>query len=355
MCEELKLIQTHLGVWKLEDWNVRTCRTQLVDKIGIYCIKNLINNKVLIGEGNISRRINSHINNNSNNTNWKQDLQKYGENNFRLIWIILEEDEIQRKLIENKLQLHFAETCYNRPRRHYPTQKELLTNTASKRHINHGNIIERINSYTKVQRNYIDECWESNGREKSIYGEVTYNHKHYGQHVLMYILHYGDICGVSSVVHHKCENKRCVNPQHLELVTNGDNIRLYHNTRNNKEYCQSLLSKGLSAKQISEQLNMSYRTVCGYVDCKKSSKYKGVHFENKRGRYISRVEVSKTYKGLGTYKTEIEAAQNRDYYIVKNNIVNELNCTLNFHNIDYNNFIVHRQSGGGINKYLIDN
>jgi hypothetical protein len=112
MCEELKLIQTHLGIWKLQDWDINVCSTQLNGKSGIYCIKNLVNNKLLIGEGILwgqKSRPNQHIRGNSGNGLWDKEIIEYGIDNFRLIWIIPEEDEVQRKLIENNLLLHFKE------------------------------------------------------------------------------------------------------------------------------------------------------------------------------------------------------------------------------------------------------
>ena len=42
----------------------------------------------------------------------------------------------------------------------------------------------------------------------------------------------------------KCENKRCVNPEHLELVTNTVNLRLYHRCKPKK------LVKNINSKFI---------------------------------------------------------------------------------------------------------
>lgn len=328
MCEELKLIQTHLGIWKLEDWSISVCSTQISGKSGVYCIKNLSNSKLLIGEGFIGgqkSRPNQHIRGNSSNITWNNDLKKYSKDNFRLIWIIPEEDEIQRKLIENKLQLHFKDNCYNQPRREYPTQKELIEDVINPQNrVNPKTIAERLNDYSKIQRNYIDECWETKNCPKIPYGMLMFNRKNYASHVLMYILHYGDICGVSSVIHHKCENKRCVNPEHLELTTNITNTRIAKKTKTKTKI------------KIKNNTN--------------SSQYLGVHL--KKDKYEASVSVNKSSYSLGYYENEIHAAQNRDYYIVKNNLLNSRKSTLNFHEIDYTNFNPYQMLNQRINKYL---
>lgn len=345
MCEELKLIQTHLGIWKLEDWDVETSSIQLNGIYGIYCIKNIVTNKVLIGEGKLGgkgSRLRSHMIGNCLNTIWKTDLKKYSKENFRLIWIIPEEDEIQRKLIENKLQIYFKDNCYNIPRRKYPTQKELLENTVSIYNpYKTGNIIQRLNNYT-----INGDCWESNYKLRHGYGTISFNKKYYSHHVLMYILHYGDICGISSIVHHKCNNKRCVNPEHLELTTHTENIRLHHNSDEIKEKIQELSSQGLKIKEITHKLNLSRTTVQKYIGFKTTSKYRGVGFYNEK--YEARIDKI----NLGYYKTEVQAAEHRDYYIVKNNLLSKRGATLNFHNIDYNNFAPYQQHSGKINKNL---
>lgn len=324
MCKELELIQTHLGIWPLENWTVRQCATQLAGLFGVYCIKNTYNGKLLIGEGRYRRRLTKHISGSGRNNKFKIDVNQYGEDCFQVQWIILENNESYRKLLENKLQFYFNNNCYNTLRRQYPSQTELLEHTDSKHNsgLYLGNITERLNNYTKVQRmNEFDECWESHYSSTAEYGLIRYNNIRYSHHVLMYILHYGDICSISSVIHHKCENKKCVNPEHLELTTNIGNSHKHH------RYVQP-------------------------PQRKLSSKYLGVR--KKDSKYLSSIFIS-TEINLGSYQDEKHAAQNRDYYIVRNNFWDKREARLNFHNIDYHNFQPWPMSKGKMNRHFTEN
>ena len=125
--KELDLLEFKLGVWELKNWDVKTCAVQLKGTQGLYCLENIQTGKILIGEGNISKRICDHTNlSRTKNIAWKKDLIKYGTDSIRLIWIITEFDEINRKTLENKLQLYFLDECYNRPKLQYPAQIDLL-------------------------------------------------------------------------------------------------------------------------------------------------------------------------------------------------------------------------------------
>lgn len=314
MINELKLIQTHLGVWKLEDWTIGECAVQLNGKTGVYCLKNLITDKVLIGEGYLggtSSRLIRHINGDSSNKVWQQDIEKHNIQNIKLDWIIIENDEIIRKIVENKLQLHFKENCYNTPRRKYPTQNELLNNIK---------LLTRIKNYNKSKNG----CWNSGFKPKNQYSAIRLEKtQDYFHHVLMYILHYGDVCGISSVIHHKCENKKCVNPNHLELTTNIGNSHKHH---------KSPISR--------------------YVERIKTSRYLGVDYEDKTQTYRACSKIGGHTTCLGRYSQETQAAENRDYYLVKNNLLSSPRSTLNFHSINYNNFKPWPMYGGKINKYI---
>ena len=74
-------------------------------------------------------------------------------------------------------------------------------------------------------------CWEWIGNKlKSGYGRMQYNGHRLLAHRLSYMLNVGSIFP-GMEIHHKCNNKSCVNPNHLEQVTSKENNRHYQNIR----------------------------------------------------------------------------------------------------------------------------
>jgi hypothetical protein len=112
-----------------------------------------------------------------------------------------------------------------------------------------------------------------------------------------------------------------------------------------------LHKEGKTTKEIVEILNCDRRTVGCYIKNEKTSKYIGIHFSQKSANYQAMNKTNGTCVFLGSYLLEEEAAQNRDYYIVKNNLISKE--ILNFHDIDYTNFIPHKTTNGQVNKHLL--
>lgn len=74
----------------------------------------------------------------------------------------------------------------------------------------------------KVDRT--DDCWLWNGAVATDgYGKMNLHRKYASAHRVSYIHHHGEI-PEGLVVRHKCRNRHCVNPNHLEVGTRVDNM-----------------------------------------------------------------------------------------------------------------------------------
>lgn len=140
----------------------------------------------------------------------------------------------------------------------------------------------------------------------------------------MYIYYNGDICGITSIIHHKCENKRCVNPEHLELVTNTENIHIHHKTTKKK---QSKKANGSIYLGVYKTKQNYFEAVCD------------IKIDNIKKR------------SLGIYNSEIIAAKNRDFFLFKNNLLDR--GKLNFYDIGYGTYTPYPTRTKGLNKYLL--
>ena len=67
-------------------------------------------------------------------------------------------------------------------------------------------------------------CWEWQGSTHARgYGKINIDGRWFPAHRVAWVLSYGTI-GESLVIDHLCRQRSCVNPSHLELVTNAINI-----------------------------------------------------------------------------------------------------------------------------------
>lgn len=79
----------------------------------------------------------------------------------------------------------------------------------------------RLADLTRVDE---DGCWRFTGEKKRGYGYIFYDKKVRRVHRLAYELHHGGRVPPGLVVMHLCDVKDCVNPAHLRLGTQTENI-----------------------------------------------------------------------------------------------------------------------------------
>jgi hypothetical protein len=128
---------------------------------------------------------------------------------------------------------------------------------------------------SKVKRG--DGCWEWTGAISEGYGQFWFRGRVRRAHRAAYILFRGEIPEGAHVLH-RCDNRACVNPDHLFLGTNLDNIldrvakgrslpmrgSANGRARLNEEdvgKIKRLLSAGVGAPEVAQRYGVAHATI----------------------------------------------------------------------------------------------
>ena len=138
--------------------------------------------------------------------------------------------------------------------------------------------------WSKVDRREPEQCWEwKAGKNKTGYGLFWIDGKQQKAHRASYQLHHGPIPDGLHVLH-SCDNPSCVNPAHLHLGTQADNMREKMErgrspsgeahgrakliSKQVDQIRSSYASGGVTKKQLADRFEVSRRQISDIVNGK---------------------------------------------------------------------------------------
>ena len=128
------------------------------------------------------------------------------------------------------------------------------------------------------------KCWEWNKCVRNGYGAIKHQGRVLSVHRVSYAIHFG-LLDDHLVIGHRCDNKLCCNPEHLEQIDQQSNIQAAHNrsgvayTSGRKSphaklskyrilYAQELVSRGESISSVAARFNVNPKTLWNAINRK---------------------------------------------------------------------------------------
>ena len=128
--------------------------------------------------------------------------------------------------------------------------------------------IERLKARCKLTES---GCWEWQGATAAGYGRVKVWRKVVSTHRLAFQLANPDVDVKGFDVCHRCDNRRCCNPEHLFKGTRSENMqdckrkgRLNHTVKYGEDFIETvreMLSEGFARREISRRLGWEWGTL----------------------------------------------------------------------------------------------
>jgi predicted XRE-type DNA-binding protein len=133
--------------------------------------------------------------------------------------------------------------------KHYQAQRKYGDPTVVKQKQHHGiSLKERFAQY--VRRG--EGCWDWLGYiDSGGYGRINVGGTPKLASRVSYLLHYGDV-PKGKVVCHKCDNPKCVNPEHLFIGSQADNVRDMHDKGRARK--RALFGEAHSRSKLTEDM-----------------------------------------------------------------------------------------------------
>jgi hypothetical protein len=108
------------------------------------------------------------------------------------------------------------------------------------------------------------DCWEWQGAKINGYGTLSVGNRIYSAHRLMWKCVRGEFSGLH--VLHKCDNPCCINPDHLWLGTNADNVqdkvdKGRSGYKLNPKAVRDIRTSKLSVRELAEKYGISTRHI----------------------------------------------------------------------------------------------